>query len=61
MGWKGKTLLFYIGCGLVLGAIAGIMTINNAEQNDKEVDPTLKDGAKICLEALKSLKKLELS
>ncbi len=60
MDWKAKTILFYIGCGLVLGAIAGIMTVNNAEKNDKQIDPTLKDGAKICVEGLKSLKKIVL-
>ena len=60
MNWKTKTLLLYIGCGLVLGAVAGIMTINNAEENNKEIDPTLKDGARICVQALKSLKKLAI-
>ena len=60
MNWKTKTILLYVGCGLVLGAIAGIMTINNAVENEKELDPTLKDGAKICVEALKSLKKLAI-
>ena len=60
MGWKAKTLLLYIGCGLVLGTIAGILTINNAEENEKEINPTLQDGAKICMSALKGVKKVML-
>ena len=58
MDWKTKTILFYIGCGVVLGAIAGILTVNNAQEKDKQIDPTLKDGAKICIEGLKSIKKI---
>ena len=58
MDWKTKTLLFYMGCGLVLGAIAGIMTVNNAEENEKEVTPTLKDGARICMAGLKNMKNI---
>ena len=60
MDWKKKTLLVYIIGGLVLGAAAGYLTIKNAEENNKELAPTLQDGAKVCIAALDSLKKIVL-
>ena len=58
MDWKKKTLLIYILGGLICGILAGIMTVRNAEQNKKELDITLKDGAKIGLTTLESQKKV---
>lgn len=57
MDWKKKTLLFYSLGGLILGVFAGIITINNAVEKDKEVDISLKEGAKIGISALNSLQK----
>ncbi len=58
MDWKKKTVLFYLGCGMVLGVLAGILSIKNAEENNKEINLSVKDGAKICITALDSLKKI---
>jgi len=60
MDWKKKTLLFYSLGGLILGVFAGIITINNAVEKDKEVDISLKEGAKIGISALNSLQKYVL-
>ena len=60
MDWKKKTLLVYILGGLVLGAAAGYLTIKNAEENNIELSPSLQDGAKVCIAALDSLKKIVL-
>ena len=60
MDWKKKTLLFYSLGGLILGVFAGIITINNAVEKDKEVDISLKEGAKIGISALNSLQKFIL-
>ena len=60
MDWKKKTILFYSLGGLILGVFAGIITINNAVEKDKEVDISLKEGAKIGISALNSLQKYVL-
>ncbi len=57
MDWKKKTMLFYIIGGLACGIIAGMITINNAVENDKEIDLSLQEGAKIGMNAIKLLTK----
>ena len=57
MNWKTKVILFYSLGGLALGILAGITTIKNAVDNDKELDLTLKDGAKVGLAAMEVMKK----
>lgn len=58
MNWKTKTFVIYILGGLVIGIIAGIMTVNNAEKNEKEVDLSLKNAAKVTVAAFDIVKKL---
>ena len=60
MDWKTKTLLIYGIVGLVCGILAGITTINNAVENDKEADISLKDGARISLTAMDAMRKTVL-
>ena len=60
MDWKTKTLLIYSIGGLIIGAAAGIATINNAVEKNEEVDITFKDGARIGVNALNSLSKVIL-
>ncbi len=50
-------MLFYIIGGLACGIVAGILTINNAVENKKELDLSLQDGAKIGMNALKMVTK----
>ena len=57
MSWKTKTILYYGLGGLLIGIIAGIVSINNAVEENKEVDLTLENGAKIGIAALKALPK----
>lgn len=58
MNWKTKTLLIYGIGGLILGVMAGIISINNAVENNKTVDISLQDGAKIGMNALNAMQKL---
>ena len=60
MNWKTKTLLFYGFIGLAVGIVAGIMTINNAVENKKEVDISLKNGARIGVTAMDAMRKAVL-
>jgi len=58
MDWKNKTLLAYGLGGLILGVCAGIITINNAEKNNKTIDLTWKESAKIGMDALNAIQKI---
>ena len=58
MNWKNKVFLFYAIGGLLLGVVAGLITINNAVDNDKEVELDLKTGAKVGVAALQNIKKI---
>ena len=60
MNWKTKTLLIYGVVGLVYGILAGITTINNAVENNKKPDITLKEGARISLTAMDAMRKTVL-
>ncbi len=60
MNWKTKTLLIYGVVGLVCGILAGITTINNAVENNKKPDITLKEGARISLTAMDAMRKTVL-
>ena len=53
MDWKKKTILIYAIGGLLIGLLSGIITVNNAVDNDKEVNLTVKDGAKIAIDVMK--------
>lgn len=57
MDWKQKTIFFYALGGLALGIISGIITVNNAVEENKEVDLSMKNRAKIGLAALEVMKK----
>ena len=57
MDWKKKVMLIYTLGGLACGIIAGMITVNNAVENDKELDISLQDGAKIGMNAIKMLTK----
>jgi len=61
MNWKTKTMVLYVLGGLVIGILAGIMTVNNAEKNEKEVDLSLKNAAKITAAAFETMKKLVIN
>lgn len=58
MDWKKKTILYYALGGALIGVIAGILTVNNAIEENKEVELSLKNGAKIGLQALDMMKKI---
>lgn len=58
MNWKTKTLLIYGLGGLLLGIIAGIASIDNAVEKNKSIDISLKDGAKIGLNAFNAIQKI---
>ena len=58
MDWKKKTILYYALGGLVIGVLAGIISVNNAVEKDKEVDLSLKNGAKIGIAALDVVQKI---
>ena len=57
MNWKKKTIMIYAFGGLVLGIVAGIMMVNDAEEKQKEVDFSVKNGAKVGIAALNFIKK----
>ncbi len=57
MDWKKKVMLIYIIGGLTCGIIAGMISINNAVENEKELNLSLQDGAKIGMNAIKLLTK----
>ena len=58
MDWKKKTILYYTLGGIVIGLIARIISVNNAVEMDKEVELSLKNGAKIGIAALDVVKKI---
>ncbi len=58
MSWKTKTLLYYSLGGLVIGIVAGIISINNAVEKNTEVDLSLKNGAKVGIAALNAVQKI---
>lgn len=58
MNWKSKTMLYYALGGLLIGVIAGLVSINNAVEENKEVKLSFENGAKIGLAALKALPKI---
>lgn len=58
MDWKKKTILYYGLVGLVSGIMAGILSVKNAEDKNKQVDFSPKDTARICMNALNSMQKL---
>ena len=58
MNWKNKTFLFYGIGGLLIGIIAAIITINNAEEKNKEVNISFEEGAKIGVKALNAVSKI---
>ena len=58
MDWKKKTILYYTLGGLIIGVLAGIISVNNAVEKDKEVDLSLKNGAKIGIAALDVVQKI---
>ncbi|MBQ6502734.1 MAG: hypothetical protein IJI57_02330 [Flexilinea sp.] len=58
MDWKKKTILYYTLGGMVIGIIAGIISVNNAVEKEKEVDLSLKNGAKIGFAALDAVQKI---
>ena len=57
MNWKTKTMLVYILGGLMLGVLAGIMTVSNAEETQKEPELDLKKGAKFGIDAINLIRK----
>ena len=46
MDGKTKLILFYSIGGLLLGALIGMNKVKDAEENNEEVDFTLKDATK---------------
>lgn len=58
MDWKTKTMLFYGIGGLLLGVLAGIASINNAEEKDQQLEISLQEGARLGVNALNSLSKV---
>ena len=58
MDWKKKTILYYTLGGMLIGIFAGIISVNNAVEKDKEVDLSLKNGAKIGIAALDAVQKI---
>ena len=58
MSWKTKTLLYYSLGGLVIGIVAGIISINNAVEKNTEVDHSMKNGAKVGIAALNAVQKI---
>lgn len=57
MDWKKKTLLIYTIGGLICGVFAGLITINNAVSRKKELDLSLKDGARLGMAAMEVVRK----
>lgn len=53
MDWKKKTILIYVIGGLLIGLLSGIITVKNAVDKDKEINLTVKDGAKIAFDVMK--------
>ncbi|MBR6090488.1 MAG: hypothetical protein IKP86_11175 [Anaerolineaceae bacterium] len=60
MDWKKKTILIYALGGLIIGIGAGILTINNAVQNNREADLSLKNAGKVTVAALNAMQKIVL-
>lgn len=58
MDWKKKTILYYTLGGMVIGLLAGIISVNNAVEKNQEVELSLKNGAKIGIAALDVVKKI---
>lgn len=57
MNWKTKTMLVYIMGGLLIGALAGIMTISTTDETQKEPELDLKKGAKFGIDAINLIRK----
>lgn len=57
MDWKKKTVILYALGGLIIGIAAGIMTVKNAEDENKEVEYSLKNGLKVGLAAINAVRK----
>ncbi len=53
MDWKKKTVLIYTIGGLLIGLLSGIITVNNAVEKDKEINLTVKDGARMAIDVMK--------
>ena len=47
MDWKKKTMLIYIIGGLAIGIVAGMISVKKAVDEDREIDLSLQDGAKM--------------
>ena len=50
-------MLVYIMGGLLLGALAGIMTVSNAEETQKEPELDFKKSAKFGIDAINLIRK----
>ncbi len=57
MSWKVKTMLIYGLGGLILGILAGMITVNKAVDEEKEPEFSVKKGAKVGLAVIDALKK----
>ncbi|MBQ6517213.1 MAG: hypothetical protein IJI14_00745 [Anaerolineaceae bacterium] len=58
MDWKKRTILYYALGGFLIGILAGIISVNNAVEKNKEVDLSLKNGAKVGIAALDAMQKI---
>ena len=58
MDWKKKTILYYALGGFVIGILAGIISVNNAVEKNKEVEFSFKNGAKVGFAALDAMRKI---
>ncbi len=58
MDWKKRTVLYYTLGGLLIGLLAGMISVNNAVEKDKEIDLSLKNGAKVGIAALDAMQKI---
>lgn len=50
-------MLVYTVSGLLLGLLAGIMTVSNAEESQTEPELDLKKGAKFGIDAINLIRK----
>ena len=57
MDWKKKTMLIYIIGGLAIGIVAGMISVKKAVDEEREIDLSLQDGAKIGMDVIKFLTK----
>ena len=56
--WKKRTILYYTLGGLLIGLLAGILSVNNAVEKNKKIDLSLKNGAKVGIAALDAMQKI---